>query len=87
MPILRKVIKRNANALAEKKINLSCADEVLRLIARRSFSHKYGARNMRRFIQKEIEDRLAGKIISDYRHFYSFVKLEADGDEIIINCM
>lgn len=75
------------NALAEKKINLSCTDAVLRLIARRSFSHKYGARNMRRFIQKEIEDRLAGKIISDYRHFYSFVKLEADGDEIIINCM
>jgi ATP-dependent Clp protease ATP-binding subunit ClpA len=75
------------SALEEKKINLSCTEAALRLIAKKSYSRKFGARNMRRFIQKEIEDRLANMIIADYRHFYSFVKLDADGEEIAINCM
>ena len=33
-------------------------------VAEKSFSETYGARNMRRFIQKEIEDPIAGEIIS-----------------------
>jgi len=53
-------------ALAERHITLSYSDEALSLIAERSYSHKYGARNMRRFIQKNVEDALAEKIIADY---------------------
>ena len=74
-------------ALAEKNIKLIYTDAALALIARRSFSRKYGARNMRRFIQKEVEDRLAGMIIADYKKFYSFAKIDTDGENITINCM
>ena len=31
---------------------------------KKSFSEKFGARNMRRFVEREIEDRLAELIIS-----------------------
>ena len=74
-------------ALSEKQIKLSYTPAVTALIARNAFSYKYGARNLRRYIQKEIEDRLAEKLIADYRNYYSFIKLDVDGDEISIRCM
>ena len=74
-------------ALSEKQIKLSYTPAVTELIARNAFSYKYGARNLRRYIQKEIEDRLAEKLIADYRNYYSFIKLDVDGDEISIRCM
>ncbi len=74
-------------ALAEKNIKLTYTEAATALIAKKSFSRKFGARNMRRYIQKEVEDRLAGMIIADYRRFYSFVKIDADGENIVIHCL
>ncbi len=74
-------------ALEEKGMKLICTDAALSLIAKKSFSRKYGARNMRRYIQKQVEDRLASLIIADYRRTYSLIKLDSDGEEITINCM
>ena len=75
-------------ALSEKNIKLVYTDAAAQLIAKRAFSRKYGARNMRRFIQKEVEDRLAAKIIADYKRFYSYIKIDADENgEITVQCM
>ncbi len=74
-------------ALAEKNIKLSYTEAAIALIAKRSYSRKFGARNMRRYIQKEVEDRLAEKIIADYRKFYTFVKIDADGEQVSIHCL
>ena len=74
-------------ALAEKNIKLSFTPAVSALIAKQSFSYKFGARNMRRYIQKEVEDRLAEKLIADYRKFYSFIKLDVNQGEITISCL
>ena len=52
--------------LAEKEISLDYTEGAVRYVAHKSYSHKFGARNMRRFIRKEIEDELAEKMISDY---------------------
>jgi len=51
-------------ALAEREFKFSYTEEAVKFIAEKSFSSKYGARNMRRFIQTEVEDRLAELIIS-----------------------
>jgi len=59
-------MKKLADALSERGLTLSVADEALKLIAENSYSEKYGARNMRRFIQKEIEDALAKEMIERY---------------------
>ncbi len=53
-----------AGVLGEKGIKLSFTDVALELIAEKSYSVKYGARNMRRYIQTEVEDRLAELIIT-----------------------
>ena len=74
-------------ALAEKDIQLSYTDAALRLIAEESFSRKYGARNMRRYIQKEVEDALAELIIADYKRSYTAAKISARDGKIVIHCM
>ena len=49
--------------LAEKNIRLSYTDEVLRLIAEKSYGKPYGARDIRRVIRQEVEDKIAEIII------------------------
>jgi ATP-dependent Clp protease ATP-binding subunit ClpA len=53
-------------SMSERDIKLTYSDEVLSYIAERSFSEKYGARNMRRFIEREVEDPIANTIIEKY---------------------
>ena len=53
-------------SLAEKNIKFSYTDDAVNNIAKNSYSQKFGARNMRRYIQKNVEDMLAEAIISDY---------------------
>ena len=52
------------SAMAEKGIALSYTNNVLSLIASESYSEKYGARNMRRYIERHVEDMIAECIIS-----------------------
>ena len=67
-------------ALAEKGITLSYSDAALALIAKESYSHKFGARNMRRYIQTHVEDALAEKIIADFTRSITHASVnEKDG--------
>ena len=49
--------------LEKKGISITFDDNAVDYIAEKSYSVKYGARNMRRFIQTELEDKIAGEII------------------------
>ncbi len=53
-------------ALAEKNIKFKYSQPAVTYIAKNSYSRKYGARNMRRYICTHVEDPLAEIIISDY---------------------
>ena len=67
--------------LLDSGIKLIYDDELLSHIAEKSYSEKYGARNMRRFIEREIEDKLAAVIIDNYGTKLSGISLKvADGD-------
>ena len=76
-----------AAALAEKKITLTYTDAAADFIAEKSYSQKYGARNMRRYMQTEVEDALAEKIIASYDHRVTAARVDADGEKLIIDCM
>ena len=85
--IARILLEELKLSLNEKNITLSYTDTVLELIAQKSYSRKFGARNMRRYIQKEIEDQLAEQIIADYGRSYSMAKIDSDGEHIRVLCM
>ena len=56
------------NALGERGITFTYTSAAEALIAEDSYSEKYGARNMRRYIQNNVEDSLAEAVISSYEH-------------------
>ena len=54
-----------SEGLAEKGISLSVDDEAKEIILDKSYKKEYGARPMRRYIERHIEDALAQKIITN----------------------
>ena len=72
------------SSLCEKSISLEYSDEVAELLANKSFSVKYGARNLRRTIQTEIEDKASELIISSYDSKISGISIYVENGEIKI---
>ena len=70
--------------LDEHGIHLIWDESVVDFLVRKSYSLTYGARNLRRTIQRELEDPIAEKIIDSYERPISQIKLEADGDRVHI---
>ena len=65
--------------MKEKGIDFGFTDKAVSYVSSESFSSKYGARNMRRFIQKNIEDEIANIIIEKYEE--DIVSIDVDFDE------
>ena len=76
-----------AAALKEKDMNFTYTAAAATLIAQKSYSQKYGARNMRRFIQREVEDLLAEKILADQKHAITQIRLSVSGGQLSLDCM
>ena len=71
-------------SLEEKNVRLKYTDRVCEYIADKSYSRKFGARNMRRFIETEIEDRLANAIIFENKAPISVASFDIDGNSITL---
>ena len=84
--IAKIMLSQLRDALSEKGISLDFTDEAASLIASESFSAKYGARNMRRYIQKNVEDKLAEEIISDYGHSITRASLYVSDGKLAVAC-
>ena len=56
------------DSMAEKPIELRWDDSLIDYLTEKSYSNTYGARNLRRLIQKEVEDKIAAEMISNYAH-------------------
>ena len=71
--------------LDDHGIALGWDDSVLDYLTGKSYSVQYGARNLRRTIEKEIENPIAEKIIDSYRDPIRIIALSADGEEITLD--
>ena len=67
-------------ALGDRDISLIYTEDAVRVIARESFSRKYGARNMRRYIQTHVEDAIANTLIAGFRDNVSAITLYTEQD-------
>jgi ATP-dependent Clp protease ATP-binding subunit ClpA len=61
--IAKLMVKEMYAPLAEKKITLTVVEEVYVYIAKKAFGGKFGGRDIRRVIRKEVEDSIATAII------------------------
>ena len=72
------------DVMGEKNISLSWDGSLLDYLVKKGYSVTYGARNLRRLIQKEIEDAVAAKLIADRGRGVSEIKLSADETSVVI---
>ncbi|MBQ9973534.1 MAG: ATP-dependent Clp protease ATP-binding subunit [Oscillospiraceae bacterium] len=69
-------------SLAEKGITLMWDDTLLDYLVKKSYSAAYGARNLRRLIQKELEDAIASRIIASYQEPVTHLKAVGGEDKL-----
>ena len=83
--IVNKFIKELEERLSKLQISINISDRALTEIVNEGFDKIYGARPLKRFIQKEIETPLAREIIKGAIKEKSLVQIDFIKDEFIFN--
>ena len=78
-------IKRLAERLAENKIDLSLSESIKSLLAEKGYDANFGARPLKRAIQKYIENPLAMEILEGKIKEGTNIKADVEGDRIVFN--
>ncbi|MBE6937073.1 MAG: ATP-dependent Clp protease ATP-binding subunit [Ruminococcaceae bacterium] len=85
--ITRLMLSELADNLALRGISLTVSDEAVAYLTDKSYSVKYGARNLRRVIQKEIEDAAASAIISRFDDPVTAISVTAENGVLAVNAL
>jgi ATP-dependent Clp protease ATP-binding subunit ClpB len=83
--IVKIQIKRLEARLAEKNIELVLSDDAIKLIVDKGYDPVYGARPLKRAIQKYLENPLSIEILKGEFHEGSTVKAKVKEDKIVFN--
>jgi ATP-dependent Clp protease ATP-binding subunit ClpB len=79
-----KLVNELQSRLEDRHISLEISDEALEHLAKEGYDPIYGARPLKRFIQKEIETLLARSLIAGDIKDYQVVKVDVSNGEIIL---
>jgi ATP-dependent Clp protease ATP-binding subunit ClpB len=80
-------VARLEKMLEEKKIRLELTEAAKKLLAEKGFDPVYGARPLKRVIQRELQDELAEKILSGEVTDGSHIKVDAGGGRIVFRSL
>lgn len=80
--ICRLILNEFCDRLNEKGIQLIYGDDVVEFFSAEGFDEQYGARPLRRLIQRKLEDTLAEKILSEDLIAPATVNISADGQNL-----
>jgi ATP-dependent Clp protease ATP-binding subunit ClpB len=70
--------------LAGQRLGLELTETASELIARQGYDPVYGARPLRRLIQRQVETRIARALIAGEIRDGATITVDADGDELIV---
>lgn len=71
--------------LKEKHISIELTDKAKKYLIDKGFDKKYGARSLRRFIQKEIEDELSIEILNEHIDINDHILIDSDEEKLLFN--
>ena len=83
--ILDKIISDTEYRLRDKNILLIVTDKAKDYIVNSSYDEKYGARPIKRFVQKNVETLIAEAIINDKIKYNSDITIDYDGSKLILS--
>ena len=81
--IAKLMISEMNEPLAEKKIQLVVDDSAYRYVGKKAFGGKFGGRDVRKIVRKEIEDKVANLIVDTDGVLYE-ITIKATDDELIV---
>ena len=76
--IARIMLEELKTSLGDKGYTFSYDDALVDYLAEKSYSLTYGARNLRRLLQKELEDPMAAQIIDAFEHPITHLRATAE---------
>mgnify|MGYP004474579833 FL=1 len=82
--ILNKIIKDIEYRLRDKNIKIDVTDKAKEFIVNASYDEKYGARPIKRYVQRNVETLIAEAIINDKISFGSTITIDVDSDKLIL---
>ena len=85
--IARIMLEELRGSLADKGVAFTYDNELVAFLTHKSFSRTYGARNLRRTIQKDLEDTIATELINSYEHPVSQVKATVENEAVKLYCL
>lgn len=78
------MIKEVAERMVEHEVTIEVSDDAKDFLAREGFDEVYGARPLRRVIQRQIEDRLSEELIKGTFQLGDKVHVGVENDEIVV---
>ena len=85
MPIARLMLDELQASLKEKSLTFQYDNALVQHLVKKSYSATYGARNLRRTIQKEVEDTLASEIINSFDNPITQITATAEEDKVVLH--
>jgi ATP-dependent Clp protease ATP-binding subunit ClpB len=70
--------------LASRRLTLEVSDDAVALLARKGYDATYGARPLKRVIQREIADPLALELLSGLYNDGDTVHVDVAGDDLVL---
>ena len=85
--IARIMLEELRASLADKGYTFTYDDALVDYLAEKSYSLTYGARNLRRLIQKELEDPMAARIIDSFENPVTQISATASGGAVQLHTL
>ena len=76
------MLKELQESLSTRGLTLSWDDDLRQLLVKKAYSVTYGARNLRRTIQKELEDPISEAIIDSFQNPISAIRIRVEGETV-----
>jgi ATP-dependent Clp protease ATP-binding subunit ClpB len=71
-------------SLEARGLTLTWDETIRELLVKEAYSVTYGARNLRRTIQRRLEDPISEKIIDSFEHPISTLHIAVDGETVTV---
>ena len=76
------MLKELKDSLTARGLTLTWDDDLRQLLVKKAFSTVYGARNLRRTIQRELEDPISEAIIDSFEHPISTIHIRVENEAV-----
>ena len=85
--IARIMLDELQKSLDDKGLHFTWDEDVEDYLVKKSYSATYGARNLRRTIQKELEDVMAAQIIDSYEHPVTQIHASMEDGKLVVRSL